>query len=268
MAIKDILVHIDDRDCCAARLELAIRLAREHSAHLAGIHVEHQPFFSFSAQADAAGAREARELFDRLTLAAEISSEWIEVPAASGLDVAEEVILHAYYRDLVVIGQLDYEERGAVPHDFPDRVILGCGRPVLVVPYAGSFDAVGERIMVAWRGGPESARSINDALPLLERARLVKAVSVPSGRGDDHLRPLSGDLGQHLSRHGINVKTDALLKDDLSVGDLILNYASDKSIDLIVLGVYSQSRRGGQLSLGEVGRHLLRYMTVPTLMSH
>lgn len=268
MAIKDILVHIDERECSAARLDLAIRLAQKHNAHLAGIFVEHHSFFPFCVSTSADAPAAARELFTAATASAGLSTEWIHVPATAGLGVAEAVIIHAHYRDLLVIGQLDYDDRCSLPDDFPDRVILGCGRPVLVVPYVGDFAHIGRRVMVAWRSGPESARSINDALPLLVRAEEVAAVSVPSGRGDDHLQPLSGDLAGHLQRHGVNAHGDALFRDDIGVGDQILNYASDHGADLIVLGVYSQSRRGGQLSLGEVGRHLLRCMTVPTLMSH
>lgn len=268
MAIKDILVHIDERECSAARLDLAIRLGQKHNAHLAGIFVEHHSFFPFCVSTSADAPAAARELFEVATASAGLSTEWIHVPATAGLSMAEAVIIHAHYRDLLVIGQLDYDDRCSLPHDFPDRVILGCGRPVLVVPYVGSFAHIGRRVMVAWRSGPESARSISDALPLLARAEEVAAVSVPSGRGDDHLKPLSGDLAEHLRRHGVNAHGDALYRDDISVGDQILNYASDHGADLIVLGVYSQSRRGGQLSLGDVSRHLLRCMTVPTLMSH
>ena len=268
MAIKDILVHIDERECSAARLGLAIRLAQQHNAHLAGIFVEHHSFFPFCVSTTADAPSAARELFAAATASAGLDTEWIHVPATAGLGMAEAVIIHAHYRDLLVIGQLDYEDRCSLPDDFPDRVILGCGRPVLVVPYVGDFTHIGRRVMVAWRSGPESARSISDALPLLARAEEVAAVSVPSGRGNDHLKPLSGDLTEHLQWHGVKAHGDALFRDDIGVGDQILNYASDHGVDLIVLGVYSQSRRGGQLSLGEVGHHLLRCMTVPTLMSH
>ena len=39
MPLKDILVHLDATPRCAARLELAARLARQHDAHLIGLHV-------------------------------------------------------------------------------------------------------------------------------------------------------------------------------------------------------------------------------------
>ncbi len=39
MALKDILVHIDNSPSCPARLDVAIDLARENDAHLAGLYV-------------------------------------------------------------------------------------------------------------------------------------------------------------------------------------------------------------------------------------
>ena len=53
---------------------------------------------------------------------------------------------------------------------------------------------------------------------------------------------------------------------DVSVGDIILNAASDYGADLLVIGAYGHSRVR-ELVLG-VTRHLLRHMTVPVLMSH
>jgi hypothetical protein len=51
---------------------------------------------------------------------------------------------------LVVLGQHD--------RDFPtvlitlEDVILSCGLPVLVVPFAGRFGSVGENAAIAWSG--------------------------------------------------------------------------------------------------------------------
>ena len=45
---------------------------------------------------------------------------------------------------------------------------MAAGRPVLVVPYAGNFETVGKRILMAWTR--EANRALNDALPLLEEA--------------------------------------------------------------------------------------------------
>ena len=41
---------------------------------------------------------------------------------------------------------------------------MAAGRPVLVVPYAGNFETVGKRILVAWDGTREANRALNDRL--------------------------------------------------------------------------------------------------------
>nr|NIS40362.1 universal stress protein [Desulfuromonadales bacterium] len=85
--------------------------------------------------------------------------------------MSQLINLHAHYRDLLVVSQVDFDhpERSSPP-DLPERAVLGTGRPVLVVPYAGKFDRIGQRIMLGWRGGPESSRALHDAMPLLKNA--------------------------------------------------------------------------------------------------
>ena len=47
----------------------------------------------------------------------------------------------------------------------------------------------------------------------------------------------------------------------------MLNRCADQGVDLLVMGAFSQIRRGNQ-TLGEVGRYMLESMTIPVLMSH
>ena len=65
----------------------------------------------------------------------------------------------------------------------------------------------------------------------------------------------------------INAIGEKHVTGDLSVGDMLLNRCADEGIDMLVMGAFTQYRRGNQM-LGEVGRYLLKYMTVPVLMSH
>ena len=69
------------------------------------------------------------------------------------------------------------------------------------------------------------------------------------------------------ARPGVAAPWERVGARHLSIGDLLLNNAAEAGTDLLVMGAYARPRRGG-LSLGEVGRHLLRFMTVPVLMSH
>ena len=269
MNIKDILLHVDNRQTCPKRIDTALRLARTFDAQLTGLYVTELPYFTLR-QSSAESDREmARELFRNKAEEAGLEAEWVEADcAAAGMGMIEAVNFHAHYRDLVIVGQTDSAARDrSVPDDLPDRAVLGAGRPVLVVPYAGEFDTVGKRILLAWRGGPESSRAVNDAMPFLRQARSVTLLSVTTPGGDGEFGPASGDMVAHLARHGVVAETEQVDPLGLSVGDLLLNRAAELGSDLLVMGAYSQTRRGIP-GLGDVGRHLLRYMTLPVLMSH
>ncbi len=269
MAIKDILVHVDNRATAPARINAAIRVARASKAHLTGLQVSEIPYFSLSDSSAELAREQARQLFLEQTAAAGVEAEWLQFDSAgTGLNLIEIVNFHAHYRDLLIVSQTDVSSGdGSVPADLPDRAVLGAGQPVLVIPYAGAFETIGQRVLLAWRGGPESSRAVNDALPLLQQARSVTILSVITPGGDGEIGPACGDLVGHLARHGVSATAEQFGPTGLSVGDMLLNRAAELGSDLLVMGAYAQTRRGLP-GLGEVGRHLLRFMTVPVLMSH
>lgn len=269
MTFKDILVHIDNRPTCATRVAVAIRMARQHRARLAGLYVIPHPYFA-SHHVDPQGLAEAARLrFEAAVADAQLESEWICVDSqTSGLELSHIINLQSHYRDLLVIGQtnLSVPDR-TIPPDLPERAVLGTGRPVLVVPYAGEFQALGRRVMLAWRGGPESARALHDALPLLAQAESVRVITIQGPGGDESYKSHNADICHHLVHYGINASGEKRVCGDLSIGDMLLNRCADEGIDLLVMGAFAQSRRGHQ-TLGDVGRYLLEFMTVPVLMSH
>ena len=91
----------------------------------------------------------------------------------------------------------DYRISGntLLPEDFVMEVIVDCGRPVLVVPYAGDFKDVGKRPMIAWNDAREAAHALNDALPLLAGSEDAWVLSFASRHED-------GDAScAHVVRH-------------------------------------------------------------------
>ena len=271
MSLADILVHIDSSPNCAARLEVAIRLAQRHRASLTGLYViTHQYYQPRQLGTVEAAAAIAQQLFEERTAGTGIEAHWHCVDwSVIGVSVAEIVNHHAHYTDLVVVGQTLPGAAGkGFPADLPERLILGAGRPVLVVPYAGTFPTVGERVLVAWKAGRESTRAVNDALPLLKDARQVNLLAVNSSAnyGDDS-ESLCSNICLHLSRQGIGANADKVLAATASVGDTLLNRAFEEGFDLLVMGAYAHTPQG-TLVLGAVAKHLLKEMTVPVLMSH
>ena len=269
MSFKDILVHINNRPTCKSRLQVAIQVARQHQARLTGLYVIPHPYYASHHVDPQQSAEQARSNFEAAVSEAGLDCDWICVDSQkSGLELSQQVNLHAHYHDLLVISQADLGNPDrTVPPDLPERAVLGAGRPVLIVPYAGEFTTLGKRIMLAWRGGPESSRALHDSLPLLAQAELVKVLTVQGVGGDESYKAHNADICRHLERYGINVAGEKLVSGDLTVGDLLLNRCADEGIDLLVMGAFAQSRRGHHM-LGEVGRYLLEFMTVPVLMSH
>lgn len=272
MALKDILLHLDSSPNCLGRLDLAIDLARAHGARLKGLYVVAHSFYAprHGGLAEI-GAGKMKEMFTEKTAAAGISADWVYVDwPVVGIALTEIITLYAYYTDLVIIGQPDQSDQSNLtPADLPERLGLAAGRPILVVPYTGKFAGTGERIMVGWREGREAVRALNDALPLLEKAKHVSIVSVGSTVVQaDESKGMGQQICDHLALHGVAAVHEQIpAPAGLPVGDLLLNFACEQKMDLLVMGGYAQTRRGAFV-LGPVAGHLLNHMTLPILLSH
>ena len=279
MALKDILVHVEDGRHSRARIDAAIALAAAHDAHLIGLYVLQRPALPGYIQAQIpesvlagqirmieSAAAAARQMFEEQVQRASINGEWRCEPGQPVPIVA----LHGRYADVVIVGQRDPSGHEGVDNpSMPDQLILSVGRPVLVIPYAGDFPVIGERVLVAWDASRLATRAINDALPLMEKARevIVMAINPKVGESGAHGEIPSADICLHLARHGIRAEAQHYYADDISAGALLLSRAVDEGIDLIVCGAYGHAR-WREIVLGSVTRHLLAHMTVPVLMSH
>lgn len=278
MALKDILVHIDEGRHCRARLDAAIGLAAAHDAHLIGLYVLTRPSVPGYIQAQIPehvlrhqvqvieeAAVAAKRMFEEHTGRAGIAAEW---RCEEGQAVSV-VALHGRYADLVIAGQRDPAgEAGVDDPAMPDQLVLSIGRPVMVVPHGGEFPVIGERILVAWDASRLATRAVNDALPILSKAKEVVVMAInPKTGTDGHGEIPSADICLHLARHGIRAEAQHHYADDIGAGALLLSRAADEGIDLIVCGAYGHAR-WRELVLGGVTRHLLTHMTVPVLMSH
>jgi len=273
MPLSDLLVHVDASKHCAARLDLAAMLARQLSARLTALYVgradDVPPTMAdqySSAQLDAVDTAHAMQREDVETLFKTHMSagNWQQLIEETG-DVAELVVRHARYRDLTILGQVDPDRRTVDGElSVPDLVGLNSGKPILMVPYAGSFATLGERVLVAWNDSAQAARAVDDALPLLKKAKKVTILTVSPSNAENIAT--DGIVG-HLDRHGISVETERLVAGGSEVSDLLLSRAADETIDLVVMGLYSHSRLRERL-FGGVSREVLRHMTVPVFMAH
>jgi len=176
------------------------------------------------------------------------------------------VTLHARYADLVLIGQTDASDDSKVPTDFPERLVLAAGRPVLILPAVGKFATIGKRILIAWNPSREATRAVTDAIPLLQRADNVHVMAVNPKAGEHGSVP-GADIGLYLARHGVRVDVKTDHGAEIDVGNELLSRAADLDADLIVMGGYGHSRLK-EWVLGGATRTILESMTAPVLMSH
>jgi nucleotide-binding universal stress UspA family protein len=184
-------------------------------------------------------------------------------------DAAGGMVLQSRYADLTVMGQFDSAATiPGVMSNLPELVVLGSGRPVLIVPHIGQPAFPLQRILVAWDGSLSASRAITLALPLLLRASAVDVVVMQTAdkNDDTHGDQAGADLTLFLARHKIKVNlVERPIKGDH--GEALLSIAADLATNLIVMGGYGHTRFR-ELVLGGVTRTLLRSMTVPVLMAH
>ncbi len=277
MGYKTILVHCDAARSAAGRLRIAVDVARQHGAHLIGMHVR-QPFQTpiftdasaamdalYASYEETARTDEAASaaIFQKATAGIGGSSEWRSVAG-----MVDECLIEAgRYADLIVLGQYDPD---ALPvtttSDLVERVAMATERPTLIIPHIGVTKAPGGNVMVCWNGSRESVRAVTAALPILKAAIKVTLLMIDPQKTSSTSEP-GVEIAQWLSRHGVEAVLQHDSADGSDVGGVILSRAADRDVDLIVMGIYGHSRVR-EMVLGGASRTLLASMTVPLLVAH
>ena len=265
MAYRDLLVHVDNSKACEVRMRLALAIAEAHGAHLTALFARKQ-----GPDYDAALAN-SKQRFDAAAGQNDGNLEWrVAEPEKGEVRVLNSIVMHSHYADMVIVGQYDaHETAWGSRNDLPEQVVLQSGRPVLTVPYAGKFQQVGKRALVAWNGSREAVRAVNDAIPMLQLADAVTVLALNPDRGEStgHGEIPCADICLHLARHGIKAEAQHLVAKDIDAGNMLLSMAADEGADMIVMGGYGQPRLR-ELVLGGATHAILKHMTVPVLMSH
>jgi len=280
MNYRTILVHVNKSGNAAERFRLAAELADRERAHLVGAALTGVPRYMYSGSMfEGSGVMISDYLQHAGKSADDALALFDEVIRKAGTDSVERrkheqdeysgLCLQARYADLVVLGQANPNDSGdgALMRDLPEYVALNCGRPVLVVPYAGQFPTLDRRPLIAWNGSTEAARAVTAALPLLRRAsKVTVAIFDPKPGYDAHGEEPGADIALYLARHGIAVEV-TVNPGSIDVGNAILSLAANIDADLLVMGCYGHSRFR-EMMLGGASRTVLATMTLPVLLAH
>ncbi len=276
MKFRDILLCVEPLRQGSVVIENAVRFAKKQGSNLTGLYP--MEIFDFPGYIQAQLPKEVLEnyrsvhyeeaeraeaAFREKCAAADVHWDW---QRAEG-ERAALVIESARLADLVLLAS------GESGSDTPtgessSRIMLECGRPVLLLPPTPMDEDAGSRVLVAWNGRREAVRAVHDALPLLESADEVKVVMVNPGAD----APDSGDLPgsalcQHLARHGVKAEAQEVKARGQSDGAALLSLAEKEKANLVVMGAYGHAR-WRELVVGGVTDHVLRHAKIPVFLSH
>jgi nucleotide-binding universal stress UspA family protein len=189
---------------------------------------------------------------------------WRSVDGKTSL--GDDVVKMACSVDLIITGPDSHfstinASRGVVVSD----LILGAGRPVLLVPLEAEEPDL-RRVVVAWKDTREARRATLDALPLLAMAERVTIVEVAKGEDLPAARSGLADVKEWLGRHGVTSKATVLA----SIGDdgaQLRTFARENEASVIVAGAYGHGRLR-EWYLGGVTRDLVVHPERCSLVSH
>jgi nucleotide-binding universal stress UspA family protein len=271
MAIKDVLVYLDNDTNCANRISATAKLCSKLGAHLAGLYsyrmlkvhpypYAYLPNSAFENMDEKASQQhvETKALFAKNTAAEDISGEFRTVKD----QLSTALSIQSRYADLLVVPGR-HGKNSNLNHEFQLSEILPISAcPVLVLPEDEPAPAqLPKRILVAWNGSHESARALSLAMPILSQAEQVDLVSVASNEAE------ATDIAKHLTYHGIKVNVHPVEGSRFNAGKTLLNQAMTLESELVVMGAYGHSRFLEQI-LGGATEYMLDHANLPVLFSH
>jgi nucleotide-binding universal stress UspA family protein len=281
--VKSILVHLDAEPTAAERLRIGWQIGERLDASVTALHavmpalLQNPTAFAVAAspeiapllaEYDSERRRAARALFD----AAAVGQQRLHWREAHD-EPTRAFVRAALYSDLLVLGQHRPRSRGDadLPADFVPSVLLGSGKPALVLPHIGPPPTLGSVVLLAWKETREAARALAASLPLLQGSREVHVAlwddaDVPA----DAVDPAGGAgaaVLAFLRLHGVAATLHRQAGPAQDVGNRLLSMASDVAADLLVMGCYGHGR-AREWALGGATRTVLASMTVPVLMAH
>ena len=276
--IKDVILNLEPNKSRDSVRDYAITVARTFDAHLAGVafadgNIPTYLMQKFPPTAVAnirakyeEAARSAIERFEAAVKGSLLSVEHRLVTQTYPDEVPPSFSAMARRYDLSVVMQSD-DENGVNNDILIEATLFGSGRPVIVVPYIQKEGLKLDRIVCCWDGSRAAARAVNDALPLLQKARAVELFIVANEKTGNGREIRGVAIGSHLARHGIKVEVVTLPAADIDVANVILSRVADCSASMIVMGGYGHSRLR-EFILGGATRGVLATMTVPVFISH
>ncbi len=275
MAVKEILVHLKAHEPWSTHIDHGLGLGAFFGARvrglmtfldvaiLRGVLAPNDPSVAERAERLRAEAQGTVERFHERAKALGVEAVFEFAEGA-----ASEIVLWASrLHDLTVIEQRDPagDELG---YDPAEQAALSSGRPVLVTPRQGAFNAAPRHLVVAWNGSREAAAAVQAARPFIEKAQRVTVLTGSEKhvlRASARVPDLS--IRGYLERHVAKVSEEKVKVSPDEAGAHLLARCDALEADMLVMGIYGRSWFS-ELILGGATRHVLQTMRLPVLMAH
>ena len=277
MAYNDILVALTSypEPTPVSVVENAVSVAAALGAHIAALscemHVQVPGHFISGSVVGLPGViageagksrKNAQDLlaaFEAAAAKSGVSRESI-LQKCKSFEVPDLLVEYARLRDLTIMPASN-------DRWYAEAVIFGSGKPTVILPESPSPRAFElGTVAVAWDFSRAAARAVADAIPLLEKSKKVRVVTVLNEKHMDN-KHSAEELSKNLSRHGIDVVLDRVDAKGRPIGDVLEAYVASHASDMLVMGAYGHSRLR-EFVLGGATKSLLLKPPLPILFSH
>lgn len=274
---QTILVHAGPPfDAAVGRI--AAHLASVFNARLVGVACSGIELLLTPGLVETGSESLARHLMDKIDAASNALASLEEMAREAGVTVVDtrrangsaekELMEQILFADLAVVGQgIGRRTWRNGWRTLPELLMRNASRPVLVVPDGFTGESCGKRVVIAWDGSAAVARAVFSALPVLQQADVIEAVTYATDDGFNMPGKVES-LSSYLAAHGVYARTSYLrARRNVDIGDALLGYVQSSGADLLVLGGYGHSRLR-ELILGSVSTKVMRGMRMPALFAH
>ena len=279
MAFKDILLTLTSYPdpTPVSVVEEAVSIAASLGAHLAAVacevHVEVPGHFLSGSIANVPGIiageteksrKSAKDMLAAFDAAADKAGVLHEtyLEKCPTFAVPDLLVDYARLRDLTIVPVPESYDQW-----YAEAVIFGSGRPTLVLPESRRprpFQL--GTVAIAWDFSRAAARAVSDAMPLLEKAKKVRIVTVTNEKKLDTKH--SPKSWRRTSRATVSTScwTRSMRAADASA-KFLKSYAASHQVDVLVMGAYGTAR-WREFILGGATKSLLSKPPLPIMFSH
>jgi nucleotide-binding universal stress UspA family protein len=276
MEIRDILLFLHAGAPDAAAMQLAGAWAQAHGAAVTGCGLCPDPTappadcyaIGYAGAADVLDRRQARieaaahpaeAAFRSACAAAGVVADWT-LPDPN--ERSEDLALRARFFDLTIVSRAPSPDHPS--DELAEALALRSGAPCLLAPASPSARS-GERVIVAWNGSTQARRALDDALPVLKRAKAVQLLVVGDSPGWlERCQP--EQAVRRLARHDVDADLRIASRQGRRDGEDLARSCEAFDADLLVMGAYSHSP-AKEAVLGGATRAILTDFPIAVLMS-